>query len=157
MMMYNGVHSMDRLAWLAGSPMARVSSVAGTFSYPVEVEDTLVGAVTFRDGALGAVIQHKSDAAVTLGGWDTAVWGTGGALKISGGMLEVASDKERARLQVQEDDRFLGAVREFVDAVTEGRDPSPGGIDGRRALASVLALYEAAATGRAVEISESAG
>ncbi len=157
MMMYNGVHSVDRLAWLAGSPIARVIGVAGTFSYPVEVEDTLVGTVVFRAGTLGAVIQHKSDAAVTLGGWDTAVWGTRGAIKISGGILEIASESEQMRRPVQESDRFLGAVREFVGAVSEGRDPSPGGIDGRRALASVLALYETAATGRTVEISESAG
>jgi predicted dehydrogenase len=157
MMMYNGVHSVDRLAWLAGSPIARVCGAAGTFSYPVEVEDTLAGVVVFQDGALGAVIQHKSDAAVTLGGWDTAVWGTRGAVKVAGGVLEVASEGERTRLQVPEDDRFLGAAREFADAVIQGRDPSPGGIDGRRALAGVLALYEAAASGRTVQLSEPTG
>ncbi|MGQ0571768.1 MAG: Gfo/Idh/MocA family protein [Armatimonadota bacterium] len=152
MMMYNGVHSVDRLAWLAGSPIARVCGAAGTFCYPVEVEDTLVGAVVFTSGSLGAVIQHKSDAAVTLGGWDTMVWGTHGAIRVSGGALEIAADKERVRREVQQDDRFLGALREFTHAVREGRDPSPGGHDGRRALASVLALYEAAATGRTVEV-----
>jgi predicted dehydrogenase len=157
MMMYNGVHSVDRLAWLAGSPIARVGGAAGTFSYPVEVEDTLVGVVVFRDGALGAVIQHKSDASVTLGGWDTAVWGTRGAIRVSGGVLEVASEAERTRLNVPEEDRFLGATREFVGAITGCRDPSPGGIDGYRALAGVLALYEAAATGRTVQVLEPAG
>jgi predicted dehydrogenase len=80
------------------------------------------------------------------------VWGTQGAIKVSGGTLEVASDKERARMTVQEDDRFLGALREFVAAVLEGRDPSPSGEDGRRALAAVLGLYDAAATGRGVEV-----
>ncbi len=152
MMMYNGVHSVDRLAWLAGSPIARVSAVAGTFCYPVEVEDTLVGAVVFASGALGAVIQQKSDAAATLAGWDTMVWGTRGAIKVSGGVLEAVSDKERTRVEVREDDRFLGAVREFVGAIAGQRDPQPGSADGRGALASVLALYEAAAAGRAVEV-----
>lgn len=153
MMMYNGVHSVDRLAWLAGSPIARVTGVMGTLSYPVDTEDNLVGAVVFRSGTLGAVIQHKSDARATLGGWDTMVWGTRGAIKVvSGSGLEVASDKEQVRLEVQEDDRFLGAVREFVSAVAAGRDPSPNGDDGRRALAAVLALYEAARTGRSQEL-----
>jgi len=152
MMMFNGVHSVDRLAWLAGSPIARVSAVAGTFSYPVEVEDTLIGAVVFRQGALGAVIQHKSDATVTLGGWDTTVWGARGAIKIAGGVLEVASETERRRMDIGESDRFLGALREFVGAVAEGRNPSPGGEDGRRALAAVLAFYDSAATGRTIEL-----
>jgi predicted dehydrogenase len=157
MMMYNGVHSVDRLAWLAGGPIARVCGAAGTFCYPVEVEDTLIGVVVFHGGALGAVIQHKSNAAVTLGGWDTAVWGTRGAIKVAGGVLEVASEQQRTRLEVPEDDRFLGAAREFADAVTRGREPSPGGADGRRALAGVLALYEAAASGRTIQLPESTG
>jgi predicted dehydrogenase len=152
MMMYNGVHSIDRLAWLAGGPIARVTAAAGTFCYPVEVEDTLVGTVVFSSGALGAVIQQKSDAAATLAGWDTMVWGTRGAIKVSGGVLEATGDKEQTRVEVKEDDRFLGAVREFAGAIAERRDPVPGGEDGRRALASVLALYEAAATGRTVEV-----
>ena len=152
MMMYNGVHSIDRLAWLAGSPIARATATAGTFCYPVEVEDTLVGAVVFASGALGAVIQQKSDAAATLAGWDTMVWGTRGAIKVSGGVLEAVSDKERTRVEVPEDDRFLGAVREFAGAIAGQRDPQPGGADGRSALASVLALYEAAAAGRTIEV-----
>ncbi|MDR7417731.1 MAG: Gfo/Idh/MocA family oxidoreductase [Armatimonadota bacterium] len=157
MMMYNGVHSVDRLAWLAGSAIARASAVAGTFSYPVEVEDTLAGVVVFHSGALGVVLQHKSDAPVTLAGWDTAVWGTRGAVRIAGGVLELASDAARARLTVEQDDRFLGAAREFAAAVLKGRDPSPGGEDGRRALAGVLALYESVATGRTVELGNSRG
>jgi predicted dehydrogenase len=152
MMMYNGVHSIDRLAWLAGDSAARVSASAGTFCHPVEVEDTLAGVVTFRQGTLGVVIQHKSDAAVTLGGWDTTVWGTRGAIRVGGGALEIASDKERAKTAVQEDDRFLGAMREFIEAIRERRDPVPGGEDGRQALATVLALYESAANGRATEL-----
>jgi predicted dehydrogenase len=143
---------VDRLAWLADDRVARVSASAGTFCYPVEVEDTLAGVVTFRHGALGVVIQHKSDAAVTLGGWDTTVWGTRGAIRVGGGALEVASDKERVRTTVQEDDRFLGAIREFVGAIREGRDPVPGGEEGRQALATVLGMYQAAATGRAAEL-----
>ncbi len=154
MMMYNGVHSLDRLAWLVASPINRVCGVAGTFSYPVEVEDNLVGAVVFRSGTLGAVIQHKSKAPVTLGGWDTAVWGTKGALTVSGGVIEVGSDKERTRLEVREDDRFVGALHEFAGAIQDEREPSPNGEDGKRALAAVLGLYEASATGRTIELAE---
>jgi predicted dehydrogenase len=157
MMMYNGVHSVDRLAWLAGSPIARASAAAGTFSYPVEVEDTLAGVAVFETGGLGVVVQHKSDAPTTLAGWETAVWGTRGAIRIAGGVLEVASDKERARRAVEQDDRFLGAAREFAGAIADGRDPSPGGDDGRRALAGVLAMYESAVTGRSVDISDPRG
>ena len=85
MMMYNGIHSLDRLAWLAGSPIARVSGAMGTFCYPVADEDSAVGTVTFRNGALGVVIQHKSDAPATLAGWQTTVYGTNGGIQLTSG------------------------------------------------------------------------
>jgi predicted dehydrogenase len=153
MMMYNGVHSIDRLAWLAGSPIARVTAAMGTLCYPVAVEDNLVGTVVFGDGSLGAVIQHKSDAAATLAGWQTTVHGTRGGLRVvSERGMELTSDKERVSLETGNDDHFLGAIREFAAAVREGRDPAPSGDDGVRALAAVEALYEAARTGRAVAV-----
>ena len=81
MMMYNGIHSIDRLAWLAGSPITRVSGDMGTFCYPVADEDSAIATVTFHNGALGAVIQHKSDAPATLAAWQTTVYGTNGGIQ----------------------------------------------------------------------------
>ena len=83
MMMYNGIHSLDRLAWLAGSPIARVSGAMGTFCYPVADEDSASATVTFRNGALGVVVQHKSQAPATLAGWQTTVYGTDGGIQIT--------------------------------------------------------------------------
>jgi predicted dehydrogenase len=157
MMMYNGIHSLDRLAWLAGSPIARVSGAVGTFCYPVSDEDSAAATVSFRNGTLGAVIQHKSDAAATLSGWETTVHGTGGGIRLtSGSGLELVSEKERFSLQTEEDDRFLGAFREFAAAIREERDPMPSGEDGLRALQTVEALYESARCGSTVPIGEEA-
>jgi predicted dehydrogenase len=155
MMMYNGIHSIDRLAWLAGSPIAQVSGAMGTFCYPVSDEDSAVGTVTFRNGTLGALIQHKSDAPATLAGWQTTVYGVDGGLQItSGAGLTVTSGKERFTLQTAEDDRFLGAFREFAAAIREERDPAPSGEDGLRALLAVEALYEAARCGTTATLRE---
>ena len=126
MMMYNGVHSIDRLAWLAGSPIVRATGLSGTFSYPVDLEDNLVGCVAFRGGGLGAVIQHKSTATRTLGGWQTMIWGTRGAIKVlTGGGLEIASEKEQVSMTVEDDDRFLGGLIEFTSAIAAGRRRAP--------------------------------
>lgn len=155
MLMYNGVHSLDRLAWLAGAPIAQVSAALGTFSFPVELEDNAVASMTFANGSLGVLVQHRSDAAVTLGGWQTMIYGTRGAMQIvSGSRLEIAGEKERVSLQVADDDRFFGATSEFVAAVREDREPSPSGAEGIHALAAALALYEAATAGRAIAVAE---
>lgn len=153
MMMYNGVHSLDRLAWLAGSPIVKVSGAQATFAYATELEDNMVGTLTFANGALGAVVQHKSDATATMGGWQTSIFGTRGAIRIQTGVgLEVVSDKERFSQQVTEDDRFLGALREFLGAIRAGRDPSPSGRDGIHALAAVLGLYQAASRDQVIAL-----
>ncbi len=155
MMMYNGIHSLDRLAWLAGSPIARVSGMVGTFCYPVADEDSAIATLTFANGALGVVIQHKSQAAATLAGWQSTVYGTNGGLRIATDAgLELISDKERFTLQTGEDHRFLGAFREFAAAVQEDRDPAPSGEDGVRALLAAEALYEAAHGGKTIEVGE---
>jgi predicted dehydrogenase len=157
MMMYNGIHSLDRLAWLAGSPIARISGAMGTFCYPVAGEDSAIAAITFRNGTLGLVVQHKSDAPDIPSTWETTIHGTGGRINVvSERGLELVSDKERFTFQTAQDDRFLGAFREFAAAVREGRDSSPSGADGLRALLAVEALYEAAKTGATVTIGETA-
>lgn len=148
MMMYNGIHSIDRLLWLAGSPVTAVTAQAGTLSYPVEVEDTMVGTLSFANGCLGVVIQHKSDAAKTLSTWETMIYGTRGAIKVlSDGGLELVSETGAATVQVNSGNRFLGAFREFVSAIAAGREPQPSGRDGLHALRVVMGLYEAARTG----------
>lgn len=153
LMMYNGVHSADRLAWLAGSPIARVVGVMGTFCYPIAVEDTAIGAVVFQSGSLGVVVQHKSLATTTLNRWETLVWGTEGAVAVcQGGALQVMSDREKIQVTVEADDRWVGALREFASAVASERDPRPSGEDGASALAVVMAMYEAARTGRAQDV-----
>ncbi len=152
-MMYNGVHSIDRMIWLAGAPVTQVTAATGTLAYPVDTEDTLVGTMQFENGVLGSIVQHKSQAQVTLSGWHTTVYGTNGALQFtSGENFEIASDKEKAKTVVTEDDRFLGAFIEFATAIQENRTPSPSGVDGVHALETAFALYEASNRGQRVAV-----
>lgn len=154
-MMYSAIHCVDRLAWLAGSPIAQVSAAMGTFNFPVALEDTLVATVTFENGTLGAIVQHKSATTATHGGWHTMVYGQRGSVAVtSGSELEIISEKERVKLQMTEDDRFLGAFREFTAAIREGRDPAPSGEDGAHAIDAAFAMYEAARPGHAVSVSK---
>lgn len=152
-MMYNGVHSIDRLIWLAGAPVTHVTAAMGTLAHPVETEDTLVGTLQFENGVLGSIVQHKSQAQVMLGGWQTTVYGTNGALRfVTGEGYEIASEKEHVKTTVAQDDRFLGAFTEFATAIQQDRAPSPSGMDGVHALETAFALYEASNSGQQVGV-----
>jgi predicted dehydrogenase len=153
MMMYSGVHCIDRVAWLAGSPIQSVSAATGTFSHPVDVEDNTVAVLRFQGGGIATVVQHRTASTTSLTGWETNVFGTSGAMHLtSGKRLEIVSEKERVTQETAGDDHFLGSFREFYRAISEGRDPSPSGVDGVRALEVVLAIYESAASGRTVMV-----
>lgn len=152
-MLYNGVHSVDRMTWLAGAPVSYVTGATATLSHPIAVEDNLVGTFQFANGALGSIVQHKSQAKTMLGGWHTTVFGTTGSLKLTSGEgLQIASEKEKVSSITQEDDRFLGAFQEFVTALSQDRPPTPSGADAVHALDIVLALYESAETGKRVSV-----
>lgn len=152
-MLYNGVHSVDRMIWLAGAPVAQVTGAVATLSHPIAVEDNLVGTFQFANGALGAIVQHKSQAKVILGGWHTTVYGSTGSLRFTSGEgIQLASEKEKFSSTTQDDDRFLGAFQEFAAALKEHRQPVPSGADAVHALDTVFALYESAEKGQRIEV-----
>ncbi len=49
------------------------------------------------------------------------------------------------------------AVRDFVDAVLDGRRPRVNGEDGRMVVAMIQAAYESARTGRRVALADVVG
>jgi predicted dehydrogenase len=153
-LLYSSIHCVDRLSWLAGSRIKEVSGMTGSFAPGIQLEDTVLVTASFENGALGAVLQHRSTAPHFDGGWQTRVFGTNGSLTINTRQnLEVSSDKEHFSLETHDDDRFLGAFREFAAAVRENRDPAPSGEEGLHATRAAFAFYEAARTGRRQTVS----
>lgn len=153
MLTYNGSHSVDRLLWLAGAPVARAQAAVSSLCYGAEVEDSAGAVLTFADGSLGVLAQHKSAAPRTLGGWQTTIYGTAGALRVTTGEgLELEAEGGRQQIATGEGDRFLGALSAFVDSVAAGRDPSPSGAEGLAVMRTLAALYRSAEEGGAAAL-----
>jgi myo-inositol 2-dehydrogenase/D-chiro-inositol 1-dehydrogenase len=149
-LLYNGVHGLDRLRWLLGREVTEVYARAATASHEADVEDILVATLTFEGGIAVSLVQHIAPYPLPAG-WRSEVYGTRGALLLTPDDALIRSDFARTTvLRAERDDRFLGEITEFVSAVREGRSPAVTAADGRAALAIALALYESAATGRPV-------
>ncbi|HET7263842.1 MAG TPA: Gfo/Idh/MocA family oxidoreductase [bacterium] len=141
MMFYNGIHQVDRARFLMGDDVESVRADVRTLGYEVELEDTVTALLGFRSGGAGAIVQHKAPRAA-FGGWETQVFGSDGSLHIrTGKELRWTAGGEAVTVPGEPEDRFLGAAREFVAAVREGRTPSPSGEDGLAALDVVLRMY----------------
>ena len=149
MMLYNGIHQVDRARFLLGDEAARVRAEVRTLGHEVDTEDTVGALVTFRRGALAVIVQHKAPADA-LACWDTQVFGTAGSLRIrTGDELRWTARGVVSTLPGGPEDRFFGAASEFVSALRAGRPPSPSGEDGLAALQIVSEMYEAGARARA--------
>jgi myo-inositol 2-dehydrogenase / D-chiro-inositol 1-dehydrogenase len=156
------IHDVDMLRWLAGAEITEVHAMGAALIREAHAEagitDTAVLSLRFADGTLG-VIDNCWQA---IYGYDvrTEVLGEGGA-------VEVGHARDTALLRLDRRgavldypywflDRFGGAyereIAEFVWCVEEGETPRATGLDGRQALAVVLAAAKSVQEGRPVRV-----
>jgi predicted dehydrogenase len=159
-LMNQGIHLVDLLVWYMGDP-AEVQARAGTLHREIEVEDTLAATLRFDSGAQ-ATITATTTAAPGFP-HRVEIYGTGGGIQVEGesvGRWELADPAgasvepvpvgRAASAGAGGDPRGIAAtghiaiVRDFVEALRAGRAPQIDGREGRRSLAAVLAIYEAA-------------
>jgi predicted dehydrogenase len=147
-LMYGGVHAIDRLRWLLGDEVTEVFAKTASYSNPAEVEDGVCALLTFASSA-SALLYENAPAYGRLGGWVTEIFGTQGALVITTGTtLEYRGTTGSAQWSYQGDDRFARQATEFLAAIRQHRPPTVTGNDGLRGLEVALAIYRSAATGK---------
>lgn len=155
-----GVHTVDILLWLFGD-VASVQASCKTALHPIEVEDTLVALLEFKNGALG-----------TLQATTSVFPGYPRRLELSGseGTLIIEQDRLLAAdlrnpppdlLRSSEADKNASAsspvvsdfrghqsvLENFLKAIETNTVPRCDGREGRRSVALVEDIYEACRTG----------
>jgi UDP-N-acetyl-2-amino-2-deoxyglucuronate dehydrogenase len=158
-LMNQGIHQVDLLVWLMGDPV-NVEAFAGTLHRQIEVEDTLAAVLHFPNGALATI------AATTTANpgfpHRLEIYGTGGGIRTEGDVLGNWTLVEpTGTVDVPEAGTVTGAgagsdprgtnaqghaalFRDFIHAVREDRLPAVHGREGRRSVAVLNAIYQAA-------------
>jgi predicted dehydrogenase len=171
-LMIQAIHMLDLLQWVLGMPR-RVLGRTATAVHPIAVEDLAVSLLEFDSGAM-AVLQATTAAVpeippeVELQGdrGTAAVFDSRGYLGFWSSTLDRPSGlRERWSLYAShyhEQDATLPTqaspephaenIRDFVEAVREGRPPQVDGLEARRALVIIEALYRSQDAGRWVEV-----
>ena len=183
-LMNQSIHGVDALQWIAGATMPGLAPGAGPVESVValtavraheaerlEVEDTCVAVLRFKNGALGQLLAATSLfpgqlRRLLVGGRD----GTAGVLE---GQLVTWRFRAESPDDAATRDRLGGASRtsggaadplaidcscharnfaDFVAALREGRRPALDGPEGRKAVAIVAACYKSARTGRPARV-----
>jgi UDP-N-acetyl-2-amino-2-deoxyglucuronate dehydrogenase len=159
-LMNQGIHLVDLLVWTMGDPV-HVQAYADTLHRDIKVEDTLAATLRFANGALATITATTA----TAPGFPhrVEIYGTGGCIQVEGesvGRWDLADPAKATVEPVQtaatatagagSDPRgiaptgHIAIVRDFIQALRADQAPRIDGAEGRRSLAAVLAIYEAA-------------
>jgi UDP-N-acetyl-2-amino-2-deoxyglucuronate dehydrogenase len=163
-------HQLDLLQWFMG-PIEELYGCWGNLNHPyIEVEDTAVAVLRFRNGALGSIVVSNSQKPGLYGkvhvhgenGASVGVQTDGGAMFIAGmsSVLEPPVNDlwtvpgEEAMLSAwQEEDRRafeqIDATRHYhrlqdqdlLRAIIDGRAPMIDGVEGRKTVELFTAIY----------------
>jgi len=163
------LHHVDMLLWLMGE-VESVQAFAATRLLSVEVEDTAVAAIRFRSGALGTIEATTAARPKDLEG-SISVLGEGGSVEIGGFAMDelrtwqfahpLPSDEEVLRTSARNPAGFGWNHARFLESVAErirsGRIDAEDGREACRVVDLLDALYDSAASGRAVRPGEALG
>ena len=167
-LMNQGIHSIDLLQWLVDSPVTSVSGRIATLAHEnVEVEDTGAAGLVFENGALGTIACTTSmwpghfrtitlagtEGTAVLGDANLLVWQFRDELPRDQGIRDrylalpgpgIGASDPSAGLDCE---GHKAAIAEFLAALESGRSPPIDGREARKAVSTILAIYESARLG----------
>ena len=174
------VHQIDLFQWLMG-PIDDLFGYWANLNHPyIEVEDTALAMLRFRNGALGMILLSNSQKPGLYGkihvhgenGASVGVQTDGGSAFISGVTEEVeppindiwtVPSEEHLLTKWQDEDRIRCAsidvmthyhklqIQDFLRAVIEDREPAVTGREGRKPVEIATAIYRSQRDGRPVK------
>jgi predicted dehydrogenase len=170
-LMNQAIHNVDLLLWMMG-PVTHVAGFKDTLAHErIEVEDTAVACLRFKNGALGVI---EATTSVHPGFPKTiAIHGDQGTAVIEQEDVlrweltpETPEDQAIRQRFAQKVGASGGAsdpsaishvgharqLTDFVQSIEKGRPPLVDGREGRKAVELILAIYQSAETGRIVTL-----
>ena len=179
-MLNQAVHQIDLFQWLMG-PIDELFGYWANLNHPyIEVEDTALAAIRFRNGALGMILLSNSQKPGLYGkihvhgenGASVGVQTDGGSSFVSGVTTEVeppindiwtVPGEEHLLARWQDEDRSRSGtidlmthyhklqIQDFLQAVIEDREPAVTGREGRNPVEIATAIYRSQRDGRPVK------
>lgn len=169
--MNQAIHNVDLLQWFMGD-IAEVVGYTGTLAHArIEVEDTGVAAVKFKNGALGVIEATTSAFPGLLK--KSEIHGTHGSVIVEQDDILLWNFERPTRQDAAIRKKFAARVgggggasdpkaisyaghreqlKDFVKAIQTGGTPLVDGEEGRKSVEIILAIYKAAESGKSVPL-----
>ncbi len=170
-LMNQAIHSVDLLLWMMGDAESVVGFTAKLAHERIEVEDTAVAVIRFRNGALGVIqattsVQpgypktiaiHGDKGSAVIEQEDVLRWDFQPPLPSDEEVkirfaAKVGASGGAADPKAISHEGHRRQLADFVEAIRENRAPAVDGREGRKAVALIRAIYESNKTGRVVAL-----
>lgn len=157
-------HHVDLLEWMMGQPVS-VMAKTDTFLSNIEVEDTGVAIIKFENGALGVIEATTATRPKDLEG-SLSILGEKGSVVIGGFAV---NKMETWNFQDESEEESQAVLKEFaemppnvygfghqrfiehvIDCINHNKRALVDGLEGRKSLELINAIYESAETGKEV-------
>jgi predicted dehydrogenase len=169
--MNQAIHSVDLLLWLMG-PVSEVTAHTATLAHErIAVEDVAVATLRFENGALGVIeastatypgylkrIELHGDAGTAVMEEEDLVRWDFAKADRRDKEIQQRMAKRKSTGGGASDPAAIGhhghahQFADLLDAIKKDRPPLIDGREGRKSVEVILAIYQAAETGRAVKL-----
>ncbi len=157
-------HHIDLLRWMMGD-VESIQSYTTTRLVNIECEDTGVGILRFTNGALGVVETTTATRPKDLEG-SISILGENGSVVVGGFAVNRIDtwnfvdekDYDKDALTASENPSnvygfgHIEFYRDILDCIETGKRPMLDGLEGRKSLELIVAMYQAAATRQEVRM-----
>ena len=158
-------HHVDLLEWMLGEPES-VYATASTRLVQIETEDTGVAVIKFRNGAIGVVEATTATRPSDLEG-SLSLLGERGTVEIGGfavnemkvwNFVETLLEDEEVLENSRENPpnvygfSHLPYLQHVVNCINDDSPALVDGLEGRKSLKLITAIYESIATGKEVQL-----
>jgi len=161
--MNQGIHIIDSYLHLMGA-VSTVYAYTGTLGHlGAEVEDVAAALIKFQDGGLGVI--EATTCAYPDFGDRIDLHGEKGSVGLAGLPLKIVDWKvinEEDDIDVNDIDEEIEpenpcclhkhVIQDMVNAIKDEREPEIGGLEGRRSLEVIEAIYRSARDGREISL-----
>jgi UDP-N-acetyl-2-amino-2-deoxyglucuronate dehydrogenase len=158
-------HHIDMLEWMMGD-VESVFAMSRTALVNIEAEDTAVVSLRFANGALGVIEATTATRPKDLEG-SVSILGEGGTVVVGGFAMnkmetwsfakpEPGDDQVMAKYSVNPPNVYgfghQAYYEHVVDCIRHDKKQLVDGLEGRRSLELIMAIYESIETGREVSL-----
>ena len=159
-------HHVDLLEWMLGQPVSVMAKTATRLA-DIEVEDTGVAIITFESGAIGVIEATTATRPNDLEG-SLSLLGEHGSVVISGFAVNIMETWRFDDVSEDENNRVLKEFAEIplnvygfghkryyesvLDSLRSGGPALVDGLEGRKSLELINAIYESAETGKEIHL-----